>query len=415
MKTATPTTKIQTRSRRALAVCRPLALIAIVSLMPVLARAQVLQSLFSGGAGAIGSVAAAQVNQDQFVTAIVNSGDYLEVIAWSANFQTNTLTRQGSQSAGKVASTYGAAGAIAISSAYALQAGVGGVFTTAMVNAKGNLDISYWTVSTTGTITRIAERQGDPAYFGIPDVSITAVYYVNGYPCFITAMRNSVGDLEVSLWYLDSSNKIAGGGDAYLGPIGGGVSVACLHDEATTAVTAFQNSSGQLELVQWNYSTGVVSEKATITTSNLVSNVALVTGVSDLSSTSFADAFYTSWVNTSNGSIYLTSWSDNLAIDSTAGPEEVSPFNILAANSSTVIMADTPPNHGGAYYLRVFDQIGNGIVTGTYGQAGSAFSISMVDISSLNYVSFAMAYRNGSGNLQIEIWKYTLACSPNCR
>lgn len=405
--------QIRTQYHRALAACRPLALFIIMTLAPALATAQQLSPLFGNSAGAINSVAAAQVAEDQFVTAVINGGGYLEVIAWGANFQTSSLVRQGSYVAGKVASSAGEAGAIAIAAPFILDAGAGGAFITAMVNAAGYLDISYWDISTSGAISLVDEIQGDAAFNGSPDVSVTSVYYVKRLPSFMTAMRNASGDLEVSLWKLNARNKIKLSSTAYAGAIGG-VSIACLHDSNSDVVTAVENGGGELELIQWFYGTGTVVRGSTNYTSFPAYNISVIPGIINFGGSSFANAFYTGWVNPSNGAAYFSSWNENLGTPTADGPYEVSPWNVLAAQQTTLIMADTPPTGGGAYYLRVFDQLGNGIVTGSYGQYASAYSIAMVDISSFDYVTFAVAYRNSAGDLQIQVWKYVLACSPNC-
>jgi hypothetical protein len=405
--------QIRTQYHRALAACRPLALFTIMTLAPALATAQQLSPLFGNSAGAIKSVAAVQVAQDQFVTAVINGGGHLEVIAWRANLRTNRLARENSSVAGKVISSAGEAGAIAISSPYALDAGVSGAFTTAMVNVHGYLDISYWEVSTSGAISLISEIQGDAAFYGSPDVSVTSVYNAKGYPSFMTAMSNSAGDLEVSLWSLNSSNQIQLGSTAYAGAIGG-VSIACLHDSNYEVVTAVQDGGGYLELIQWLYGTGTVVRGSSTYTSTPADNISVISGIVDFGGSSFSNAFYTGLVDPSNGAAYFSAWNQDLDVQITGGPYEVTPWNVLAARQTTLIMADTPPNGGGAYYLRVFDQLGNGIVTGSYGEYASVYSIAMVDISSFDYVTFAVAYRNSAGDLQIQVWQYVLACSPNC-
>lgn len=57
---------------------------------------------------------------------------------------------------------YGApASGVAISSPFALNVGISGVFTTAAINPNGNLDLIYWQVQPNGTIHPVSEVQGD--------------------------------------------------------------------------------------------------------------------------------------------------------------------------------------------------------------------------------------------------------------
>jgi hypothetical protein len=66
---------------------------------------------------------------------------------------------------------------------------------------------------------------------------------------------------------------------------------------------------------------------------------------------------------------------------------------------------------GGTYWVQVFDQTNNGFGVAATGSGGwaSAVSVSVVDGSSSYATTFAVSYRNGYGNLQIQLWKYILA------
>jgi len=202
--------KTPTHYHQALSACRPLALFTILTLAPALARAQQLSSMFGNAAGAISQVAAVQVAQDQFVIAVINSTGNLEVIAWYANLSSKQLARQGTWVAGP-------ASTVAISSPFALNVGISGVFTTATINANTYLDISYWQLKPNGAISLISETRQDG---GALAVSIASVYdSQNGDPQFMTAIRNASGDLQVSLWYLDPTYGIELSGTAYAGAI----------------------------------------------------------------------------------------------------------------------------------------------------------------------------------------------------
>jgi hypothetical protein len=406
--------KISASYHRTLAVWKPLSLFSLMALAPVLGSAQQLTPLFGNGAGAISQVASVQVAEDQFVTAVANGGGKLEVIAWYANLSTNQLVRQGSVVGGNVLATGGEGNSIAISAPFSLNVGISGVFTTAAINAKGHLDIIYWELQTSGAISLISEVEGDSAAEVDPSVSLASLYYQNGYPQFMTAIRNASGDLEVSLWYLNSKNKIKLSGTSYAGGIYG-VSIACMQDLHSDVVTAMENGGGYLELIQWFYSQGAAPTRGgTTNTSTPIYNVTIVPGVPTLDNPPyFVNAFFTGGLNSSTGVATVSAWNQDLGLQVTA-TEETSPSVALTARNDTLIMADTPASGGGAYYLRVFDQIGNGIVSGSYGAYATAYSLTMVDTGSPNDVVFAATYRNSGGDLQIEVWKYVEACSPGC-
>jgi hypothetical protein len=166
--------KIPTNYRGALSACRPLAMFTIMTFAPALAKAQHLSSMFGNGAGGISQVAAVQVAQDKFVTAVINSTGNLEVIGWHANLSTKQLSRLGSSVSWPVATWYAIQWpAIAISSPYALNVGISGVFTTAMLNSQGYLDIIYWKLQPHGAISKLGEIIQDG---GATAVSIASVY-----------------------------------------------------------------------------------------------------------------------------------------------------------------------------------------------------------------------------------------------
>lgn len=412
--------KTPTRYHRAQAACRLLALLTIMTLAPTLVRAQQLSQMFGNGAGAISQVAAVQVAQDQFVTAVINSTGNLEVIAWHANLSTKQLARQGTWVAGPVGTWFAYEyPAIAISSPFALNAGVSGVFTTAAINTDGSLDIIYWELQPNGTISKIDEiaQTGDASA-----VSIASVYYTqNGYPQFVTAIRNGSGDLEVSLWYVDPNYGLELSGTAYAGAINA-VSIACLQDSNSDVITAVSNSASNLELIKWFYSGSTVTRgNTTYTSTNAYYNVAVAPGIATLNDPPYpVNAFYTASPDMENYTT-VSAWNQYMGLQGSATTGGAL-WLAMAAHNSAAIMVSTPFNpilyeSGGTYSLGVFDQNNSNQfsqVTGALGPYATSVSIAWVDTSSPNNNIFAVAYRNSYGNLQIRLWDYLPACSPNC-
>lgn len=396
-------------SHRVIAAVRPLILFTVVALASTLASAQDLAELFSNGAGGVSQVASVQVAQDQFVTAVINSTGNLEVIGWYANFNTDQLVRQGTGYAGP-------ASAVAVSSPFGLNVGLTGMFTTAAINQYGQLDIIYWQMQSNGAISLISEVHGDSA----SSVSIASVYNQNGYQQFVTAIRNaSTGNLEVTLWYLDSTNTIRFKGSAFAGSILDGVSIACMRDSNSDVVTAIENSANELELIQWYYGRfGVaVSRGNTTYTSTPTYHNRIATGVPYFNNPpSPVDAFYTSGISLWTSQVPVTAWSQYLASEGTGG-NVVSSVNDLAAYYTAAFSVTTSPAVNGPYLIEAFDQTSNGfgVVASANGAATrSAISVSLVDTTSPNVTPIAVAYPNSSGNLQIDVWSYIRSCSPWC-
>src|SRR5215472_1196523 len=411
--------KTPTRYHRTLAACRPLALFTIMTLAPTLVRAQQLSQMFGNGAGAISQVAAVQVAQDQFVTAVINSTGNLEVIAWYANLNTKQLVRQGTWVDGPVATGLPPQyPAIAISSPFALHAGSSGVFTTAAINWSSNaLDIIYWKLQPNGTISKIDET----SQHGATAVSIASVYYTqNGYPQFVTAIRNFSGDLEVSLWYVDPTYGIElSGNTAYAGAINA-VSIACLQDSNSDVITAVSNSASNLELIKWFYSGSTVTRgNTTYTSTYAINNVAVAPGIPTFNDPPYpVNAFYTA---SPDNLTIVSPWNQYLGLQGSVTTGSAM-WLALAAHNTAAIMVSTPQNpilydSGGPYSLGVFDQNNSNQfsqVAGALGPYATTVGIAWVDTSSPNNNIFAVAYRNSYGNLQIRLWNYLPACSPNC-
>lgn len=400
--------------RRTLSACRLLALLTIATLAPALARAQQLTPLFGNAAGAISQVASVQVANDQFVTAVINSTGNLEVIAWYANLSTKQLVRQGTWVAGPVETYYAYEWpAVAISSPFSLNAGISGVFTTAAINSNGNLDVIYWQLKPNGAISPISESALDG---GATAVSVASVYSnQNGYPQFMTAIRNGSGDLQLSLWYVDPAMGITFSGNGYAGAINA-VSIACLQDLTSDVITAVSNSAGELEVIQWYYDRfgAVVSRGNTVYTGTYAYyNAAVAPGVPTLNDPpNFVNAFYTA---SPDNLTTVSPWNQDLGLQGSATAGGSLQLAMIAHNNAAITVS-TPYTSilyeaGGTYSLWAFDQTNS---NGEWGQVASApgayatsVSIALVDTSSPSVITFAVAYRNSHGNLQIELWNYT--------
>lgn len=392
--------KIQTYYRLVLAACRSLALFTILTLVPVLCGAQSLAPLFGNGAGAISQVASVQVAQDQFVTAVINSTGNLEVVGWYANLNTNQLVRKGTGYAGPVS-------AVAISSPFSLNVGLSGTFTTAAINANGNLDLIYWQMQPNGAISLLSEVHGDSA----SNVSVASVYNQNGNQQFVTGIRNALtGNLEVTLWYIDSTNSIRFSGSGFAGAVNR-VSIACLQDLTSDVVTAVENSTGDLELIRWYYGRfgAAITRGSTTYTSTPASAVAVAPGVPTLNNPpKFVNAFFTTAIDPTTNLVNASGWNQDMGLQAST-PAVVSGQVALAGLDTAAFLVASPSGSSGDYFLQVFDQYGSNsfdYVAGAYGAPATTYSISFVDTSSPSTTTLAVAYRNSAGNLQIQLWNY---------
>ena len=389
--------KIQTHNFRVWAACWPLALFTMMSFVAATAEAQGIFPMYGIGAGAISQVAIAQVDQEEFVTAVINGSGNLEIISWLVDENDQQILRLGTW--------YGPpASAVAISSPFSVN-GSTDLFTTAAINANGNLDITTWLVGGSGEIGMYSEVQAGKA-------SVVSVAFVNnasnGSPQFMTAIRNFAGNLQVSLWYLDPSFNIRLSGSGLAGAVNA-VSITPLNDQNSDVVTAVANSAGNLELIQWYYDKfgKAVTRGNTAYTSESAYSVAAAPGGKPAS-----NAFYTA-VNGSNGQVTLSAWNQALGLQSsTPGGSSYLPVALTSTDTAALMVSG-----GGDYYLSAFDQTGHGFgeAATAWGQYASNYSIAMVNTYSPDNPEFAVAYRNSAGNLQIEFWQYVPPCTPNCQ
>jgi hypothetical protein len=222
----------------------------------------------------------------------------------------------------------------------------------------------------------------------------------------VTAIRNASGNLEVSLWHFDSTHGFGLSGTAYAGGISS-VGIACLQDLHSDVVTAVENSFGNLEVIQWFYSGSTVTRGNTAYTSTPAQSVAIVPGVETLNNPPFfVDAFYTA---APNPFTTVTPWNQDVGQQGGSVTAGFSSQLAMIGHNSTAITVSTPNSGGGTYSLWVFDQNSSqqfGQMTGALGAYATQVGIAWVDTSSSSSNVFAVAYRNSSGNLQIQLWDY---------
>lgn len=243
-------------------------------------------------------------------------------------------------------------------------------------------------------------------------MSVASVYYAqNGYPQFMTAIRNFDGNLEVSLWHVDPVYGIKFNGTADAGAIHNAVSIAALQDLDSDVVTAVANSKGDLELIQWFYGRAglpPVSRGSTTYTDLPAFDVSVATGANMLNPPPYLEnAFFTTGISPSSSLIDVSAWNQLLDLQGAVAGVITSQV-ALASNNGIAITVNTPPASGG-YYVRVFDATNSsafGQVAQAYGPSALWASIAMVDTSSPNATTFAVAFRNSASNLQIQLWNY---------
>jgi hypothetical protein len=147
----------------------------------------------TASAGAVSQVGIAAVNSNQVVTAFRNGNGALELIAWAVGG--GKVTRQGSATGSAVSQA-----AICEWGGLALTSGS---VVTAVINSEGNLEVTSWNVSASGSITAAAGSSGTGG--SASQVAVCSVPTI-GNP--ITAVRGGKGELALEVWGDDGGVEI---------------------------------------------------------------------------------------------------------------------------------------------------------------------------------------------------------------
>jgi hypothetical protein len=199
----------------------------------------------AGGAGEASNIAVAAFPSGvpEFITAMKNGSDNLELIGWT--LRDTTLTRAATALAGKVSEV-----ALTI---------VGQRAVTAVRDGSGKLLLISWNCSSQLTsITRAGDSSA--SHSGAADlIGITSALTEFGQPILVTALRNGSGNLELISWRLEANGNLTRLGDS--GSHAGGVnSVAVISLGGNLIITAVQtthslvHAHGNLKLIAWQIS-----------------------------------------------------------------------------------------------------------------------------------------------------------------
>ena len=164
----------------------------------------------------------------QFVTVTRNSGGNLAVINWIVG--SSTLTQGGQATLGAIKHQ----SSVAIGTL-----GSNTVYGTVVINGKGDLEFIEWSVLGS-TVTELGSGTAGAG---------NGVAICQGFPNTITAMRNGSGNLSVEQWDVKTTPFTLAGRDNTTTAIS---AVAVTPDAFIgSMVTAVRNSAGSLELTVW--------------------------------------------------------------------------------------------------------------------------------------------------------------------
>jgi hypothetical protein len=196
----------------------------------------------AGSAGAIGLVSAtavkprsaADIMTDRLVTAVQDSVGNLKVIVWDVDSDGN-VTRRGAGSAGAI----GLVSTVTVKSRFSnhdLSSGL----VTAVQDSVGNLKVIVWDVDSDGNVT----RKGAESASAIGLVS-TANLVLRSK--FVTAVQDSRSNLKIIMWEVDRAGNVTRSGDISAGQI----SLISASLVVINFATAVRDGDGNLKVIAW--------------------------------------------------------------------------------------------------------------------------------------------------------------------
>lgn len=214
--------------------------------LPAAAQNWALAPVYGASAGVIGQLAMTTLRTNVVVTAVTNTSNDLEVIAW--NDTGTKLARTGSAVSDEVFPLWG----VAITALDANR-----VVTAAANWNTSDLELTIWKVSSTGTVS----KQGKVATGGlVTGVSIATLDSGR----VVTAVQNSKGNLTLRVWKITSAGVITSEGGFTVNTPASSIAIVGLN--ASQMVTAFRNGKGNLELIAWSINgSGNVTRQGTAT------------------------------------------------------------------------------------------------------------------------------------------------------
>ena len=206
-------------------------LLATAAVPAVLAQEWVLTSPYGSSGGVVSQIAMTTLKTNVVVTAVTNSANKLEVIAW--NDTGTKLERTGVATGDEVFPLWG----VAIT---ALDSGR--VVTAAANWTTSDLELTVWKISSTGGVSRQGEIFTGGLVTGVSIATLDSGRVV-------TAVQDSKGDLFLRAWKITSAGVISKEGSY---TAGAATEIAIADLNASQMVTAFRNGKENLELISWS-------------------------------------------------------------------------------------------------------------------------------------------------------------------
>jgi hypothetical protein len=219
-------------------------LLAAVAVPAALAQEWVLTSPYGSSGGVVGQIAMTTLKTNVVVTAVTNSSNNLEVIAW--NDTGTKLERTGGATGDEVFPLWGVAITALDSSR---------VVTAAANWTTSDLELTVWKISSTGGVS----RQGKIFTGGVA-TGVSIATLDSGR--VVTAVQNSKGDLFLRVWKITAAGVISKEGSFTAGAAS---EIAIADLNASQMVTAFRNGKENLQLISWSIDgSGNITRQGTI-------------------------------------------------------------------------------------------------------------------------------------------------------
>lgn len=318
------------------------------------------------------------------VTAVRANQGNLKLISWSVA-SNGQITRLADASAG----------AVSLISSARLHAEGGGKLVTAVRDGGGNLKVIAWEVDSSGVI----QRRGSAQAGAVSKISATAIANQFGNR-FVTAVRESGGNLKVIAWTVTANGQISRDGDALAGAVSR-ISATFVGSSGTLLATAVRDSGGNLKVITWRVSSGGQVTRLADASAGAVSQISAV-GV--------GETLLVTAVRDSGGNLKLIAWevaeSGRLTRlgDGLAGAvTRISGFYLGGPRLATAVR-----DSGGNLKIITWSVLSTS-TTGRVARLGDASAGAVSGISAFAFGNSGIqtAVRDSGGNLKIIAWQTT--------
>jgi hypothetical protein len=327
---------------------------------------------YGASAGTVSGVSVANLKPNWVVTGVRNGSNDMELIVWES--LGTSLKRQGSAT-GPMAGV-GNIATVALSSSRVI---------TAAVSNSGLLELTSWSVSSSGTVTAGSTTEAESA----ANLSMTGLDSSH----VVVAFSGLNGWLQLDLFSVSANGTIAEESSAF--DTGGAAVTSVTALGNGQIVTAVQDAFADLYLVSWSVSNAFSFQ-----------NSALAGNIRDVSITSWgSEGHVATALSNSAGDLEVIDWSVNPttgAITREGSVTKVTASQVAATTIGRYVFTGVVDSHG-KVDAGVWGYNGSSFIEAASAEQEAITAVSVAPLSSGN--QSVTASRTSSGDLRVDVWE----------